>query len=73
MGSVKKVMKEAFESGRYMVAITFVDPKTGILQHRFESYSFPVDDITGAFAEMEKLALKSAQTASVSKSVPGDR
>lgn len=58
MGSVKKIVSEACASGRYIIAITFVDPKTGILQHRVEKYQFPKDDIGSSFNEMSILAFK---------------
>ena len=69
MGSVKKVVAEACASGRYIIAITFVDPNTGILQHRVEKYQFPNEDLGSSFTEMSKLAFKSAPGDQVKKVV----
>ena len=64
MASARKALKEAFDSRKYLIAITFIDPKTGLREHRIESTAFPVEDIIGSFDEMKRLALKgaSAQT-----------
>ena len=58
MANVKRIVKEAQDSGKYVIAVTFVDPKTGILEHRIEMYQFPNADLQNAFSEMEKLARK---------------
>jgi len=60
MASARKALKEAFDSRKYLIAITFIDPKTGLREHRIESASFPVEDVIGSFEEMKKLALKGA-------------
>lgn len=63
MASARKALKEAFDSRKYLIAVTFIDPKTGLREHRIETNAFPVEDIIGSFDEMKKLALKGAATA----------
>lgn len=58
--SARGVIKEAFDNRRYIIAITYIDAKTGIRQHRLEMKDFPTEDILGSFDEMKKLAVKGA-------------
>jgi len=60
---INKALETARKSGRMMIAISYVDKNTDILQHRTFTQAFPVGDFEGSLAEHAKHLNQQAEKA----------